>query len=105
EDGGVVLDGRDIGTAVFPDAEVKIYVDADPAVRARRRYEELRAAGEEASIEAIEREGRERDDKDSTRADSPLTRAEDAVLLDTTGLGLEEVVRRMMAEVERAKGR
>jgi cytidylate kinase len=103
EEGGVVLDGRDIGTAVFPDAEVKVYVDADPAVRARRRYEELRAAGEEASLEAIEREVRERDDKDSHRADSPLTRAKDAVLLDTTGLELEDVVQRMLAIVEHAR--
>lgn len=104
EDGGVVLDGRDIGTAVFPDAEVKLYVDADPRIRARRRYEELRAAGEEAGLEAVEREVRERDWNDSHRADSPLTRARDAVLLDTTGLDVEEVVRRMLAEVERARG-
>jgi cytidylate kinase len=102
EEGGVVLDGRDIATAVFPDAEVKIYVDADPKVRARRRYEELRAAGEEASLEAIEREVRERDEKDSRRADSPLTRAKDAVLVDTTGVAAEEVVARMVAIVERA---
>jgi len=103
EDGGVVLDGRDIGTAVFPDAEVKLYVDADPRIRARRRYEELRAAGEEVALQAVEREVRERDWNDSHRADSPLTRAKDAVLLDTTGLELEEVVQRMLAEVERAR--
>ena len=87
--GGVVLDGRDIGTAVFPDAEVKLYVDADPSVRARRRHAELRAAGEDVPLEAVEREVRERDWNDSHRADSPLTRAADAVLLDTTGLDLE----------------
>jgi cytidylate kinase len=101
--GGVVLDGRDIGTAVFPDAEVKIYVDADTAVRARRRHAELEAAGEEADLAAIEREVRERDWNDSHRADSPLTRAPDAVLIDTTGLGFEEVVARMLEVVERVR--
>jgi cytidylate kinase len=95
-----VLDGRDIGTAVFPDAEVKIYVDADPAVRALRRHAELEAAGEEADLAAIEREVRERDWNDSHRADSPLTRAPDAVLIDTTGLRFEEVVARMLEVVE-----
>jgi cytidylate kinase len=102
EPGGVVLDGRDIATAVFPDAEVKIYVDADPAVRARRRHAELRAAGQDADLAAVERDVRERDWNDSHRADSPLTRAPEAVLLDTTGLGLDEVVRRMLEVVERA---
>ncbi len=102
--GGVVLDGRDIGTAVFPDAEVKLYVDADPSVRARRRHAELLAAGQEADFAAIEREVRERDWNDSHRADSPLTRAPDAVLVDTTGLSLEQVVERMLAAVERDAG-
>jgi cytidylate kinase len=101
--GGVVLDGRDIATAVFPDAEVKIYVDADPSVRALRRHAELEAAGEEADLAAIEREVRERDWNDSHRADSPLTRAREAVLIDTTGLGLDEVVARMVEVVERAR--
>jgi cytidylate kinase len=98
--GGVVLDGRDIGTAVFPDAEVKIYVDADPAVRALRRHAELEAAGEKADLAAIERDVRERDWNDSHRADSPLTRAPDAVLIDTTGLGFEDVVARMLEVVQ-----
>jgi CMP/dCMP kinase len=101
--GGVVLDGRDIATAVFPDAEVKIYVDADPSVRALRRHAELRAAGEEADLAAIEREVRERDWNDSHRADSPLTRAPEAVLIDTTGLALDDVVARMVEVVERVK--
>jgi cytidylate kinase len=102
--GAVVLDGRDIATAVFPDAEVKIYVDADPAVRALRRHAELRAAGQDADLAAVEREVRERDWNDSNRADSPLTRSPDAVLIDTTGLSLDEVVARMLAVVERATG-
>lgn len=97
--GGVVLDGRDIGTAVFPDADAKFYVDADPGRRAARRHEELRAAGAEADVAAVEREIRERDRADSTRADSPLTRAHDAIHLDTTRLTPEEVVERMLAVV------
>jgi cytidylate kinase len=102
--GAVVLDGRDIATAVFPDAEVKIYVDADPAVRALRRHAELRAAGQDADLAAVERDVRERDWNDSNRADSPLTRSPDAVLIDTTGLSLDEVVARMLAVVGRATG-
>jgi cytidylate kinase len=98
--GGVVLDGRDIGTAVFPDADVKFYVDADPAQRARRRHEELAAAGVDADLRAIEDEIRQRDQADSTRTDSPLTRAPDAVHVDTTGLPPERVVERMLEVVE-----
>jgi cytidylate kinase len=98
--GGVVMDGRDIGTAVFPDADLKFYVDADPAKRAIRRRQELAEAGIEADVAAIEREIRERDHADSTRADSPLTRAADAVLVDTTTMGLEDVVERMLAAAQ-----
>jgi cytidylate kinase len=98
--GGVVMDGRDIGTAVFPDADVKFYVDAHPRQRAMRRHEELAQRGLPSDLDTIEREIRERDHADSTRAESPLTRAPDAIHLDTTELGLEEVVRRMLAAVE-----
>jgi cytidylate kinase len=95
--GGIVLDGRDIGTAVFPDADVKFYVDADPRNRAIRRQREL---GETSSdLPAIEQEIRERDHADSTRSDSPLTKAKDAVLLDTTGLTPEETLDRMLAVI------
>lgn len=100
--GGVVLDGRDIGTAVFPDADVKFYVDADPRRRAERRHAELAAAGVPGDLAAIEREIRERDHADSTRADSPLTRAEGAVDVDTTDAAPEAVVARMIAVVEAA---
>jgi cytidylate kinase len=103
--GGVVLDGRDIGTAVFPDAEVKFYLDADPGERAQRRLGELRAAGSDVSFDAIEREVRERDYTDTHRAESPLVRAWDAVALDTTRLGPEEVVERMLAAVRAREGR
>jgi cytidylate kinase len=98
-EGGVVLDGRDIGTAVFPDAEVKFFLDADPARRAKRRQAELRASGTEVPLEELEREIRVRDHSDSTRADSPLVRAEDALLLDTSELTPEQVVERMAAVV------
>ena len=98
--GGVVLDGRDVGTVVFPDADLKFYVDADPRRRAARRHAELAAAGVDSDVGAIEREIRARDHADSTRPDSPLTRAPDAVYLDTTVLGPDEVVQRMAALVE-----
>ena len=97
--GGVVLDGRDIGTAVFPDAEAKFYLDADPRKRARRRQAELSASGSDVDIEDLEREIRSRDAADSTRADSPLIRAKDATLVDTTELTPAEVVERMVAVV------
>lgn len=97
--GGVVLDGRDIGTAVFPDAEVKFYLDADPAQRARRRHEELQRAGGAVSLEAVEREVRARDHTDTHRVESPLVRAADAIDLDTTVLTPDEVLARMLAIV------
>jgi cytidylate kinase len=101
-EGGVVLDGRDIGTAVFPDAEVKFFVDADPAQRAFRRRQEL---GEpEADVHAIEKEIRARDHADSSRADSPLVRTPDAIYLDTTLLTPEETVEAMLAFVSRRQG-
>ena len=104
-EGGVVMDGRDIGTAVFPDADVKFYVDAHPRQRAARRQEELAQRGVASDLDTIEREIRERDHADSTRAESPLTLAPDAIHLDTTELGLDEVVRRMLAAVEAVSAR
>lgn len=89
-DRGVVMDGRDIGTVVFPDAELKIFMTADPAVRAQRRYDELRAKGEEVSLAEIERNVRARDDADMSRAVSPLRQAEDAVVLDNSHMSVEE---------------
>jgi cytidylate kinase len=104
-EGGVVLDGRDIGTAVFPDADVKFFLDADPRRRAVRRHRELAAAGASADVDAIEREIRARDEADTRRSDSPLTRAADAVALDTTELEPSEVVERMAAVVRAAAAR
>jgi len=94
--GGVVMDGRDIGTVVFPDAEVKIFLDAALPERARRRYLEDRQRGEPADLEATEKDVAERDRRDTTRADSPLRQAEDAVRVDTTGLDIEAVTRRVL---------
>jgi cytidylate kinase len=89
-DGGVVMDGRDIGTVVFPDADLKIFLTADPAVRAARRYRELRAAGHDVSLDEIERNIRERDHHDQTRTISPLRRAPDAIELDNSNMTLDQ---------------
>ena len=89
---GVVMDGRDIGTTVFPDAEVKVFMTADVTVRALRRQDELAAKNEQVPLEAIIENLRKRDHIDSTRAESPLRRAPDAVLLDTTHITISEQV-------------
>lgn len=94
--GGVVMEGRDIGTVVFPDADVKVFLDATPAERARRRYQELVAKGVRVDFESLKRAEEERDRRDTTRAHSPLRRAEDAVVIDTTGLTVEEIVNRIV---------
>jgi cytidylate kinase len=97
-DGGVV-EGRDIGTVVFPDASVKIFLTASPEVRARRRFDELRARGLSVDLDAVLSEQRDRDLRDSTRADSPLRPADGAIVLDNSGLTLDEVVARVLAVV------
>ncbi len=89
-DKGVVMDGRDIGTVVFPDAELKIFMTADPEVRAERRYLELQAKGEQVSREEIVENIVLRDHLDQTRAISPLRKAEDAIVLDNGGMTLEQ---------------
>ncbi len=94
-DGGVVLDGRDIGSVVFPNAEVKFYLDAAPEKRAKRRFDE--SQGQEASYEAILEDIRARDHQDMTREDSPLVRTEDAVYLDTTEMTPEEVTAHLLS--------
>ena len=98
--GGVVMEGRDIGTVVVPDAEVKVFLDADVRERARRRWRELREKGMDVSLEDVERELEERDRKDSAREHSPLRRAPDAILVDTTNLSVEEQVERIVRMVE-----
>ena len=93
--GGVVMEGRDIGTKVFPDADVKIFLDADPVVREQRRLEQQKIQGEPAKAMAAEL--RERDRRDRTRAVSPLVAAPDAVVVDSTGLSEEQVLEKVEA--------
>ncbi|MBU3844799.1 MAG: (d)CMP kinase [Candidatus Anaerobiospirillum pullicola] len=88
---GLVADGRDMGTVVFPQAQVKIFLDASPEVRAKRRQLQLEAAGKEADFEQILKEITERDERDRNRPVAPLKPAEDALLLDSTDLSIEEV--------------
>lgn len=87
---GIVMDGRDIGTTVFPDAELKIFVTASPETRAERRYEELKAKGQEASYEEILKNVKERDYIDQNRDISPLRKADDAILLDNSTMSIPE---------------
>ena len=99
------MEGRDIGTVVFPDADVKFYLDASPAERGRRRYAELQQQGTPASLSLTVQEMAERDRRDSGREHAPLRRAADAVVIDTTTLSLTEVVRTMIDFVrDRASG-
>jgi cytidylate kinase len=100
---GAVLDGRDIGTVICPNASAKIFVTATPEVRARRRAAEIRAAGSEVDEQAVLADIRQRDERDSTRSAAPLIRAADAVLLDTTDLDIEAAVRAAIAIVDAAR--
>jgi len=84
--GGAVLDGRDIGTVIFPDAPAKLFVTASPAERARRRWMELRDKGTDADLATVEREMRERDERDSARSAAPLKPADDAIVIDTSDM-------------------
>lgn len=95
-EGAVVLEGRDIGTVVFPDAELKIFLVADPNVRAERRVEEMHELGSEISLEEMKRQLAERDKRDIERTLSPLTKAADAVELDTTNLTIDGQVERVV---------
>jgi len=96
--GGVVMEGRDIGTRVFPDADLKIFLDADPVIREQRRLDQQRVKGPSAQTMAAEL--RERDRRDRTRAASPLAAAEDAVVLDSTNMSEDEVLNRIEELVE-----
>ena len=90
EGGRVIMDGRDIGTTVFPNAELKIFMTADPAVRAQRRYDELLLKGEKTTLEEVEANLKDRDYRDSHRPTSPLRQAPDAFVLDNTHMNLHE---------------
>ena len=87
---GVVMDGRDIGTVVFPDADLKIYLTASPEVRAQRRFDELKAKGETVNYDDVLANVKKRDFRDSNRAESPLYKASDAIEIDNSNLSLEE---------------
>jgi cytidylate kinase len=99
--GDVVAEGRDIGTVVFPDAEVKIYLDASAQERARRRVEELRRAGRQVSLDETLREMVERDKRDSERALAPLRKADDAVAIDSSALDAEALAQTVMDEIRK----
>jgi cytidylate kinase len=103
--GGVVLEGRDIGTVVLPDAEAKFFLTASVAVRAGRRYRELAAKGENPDAEAVRREVEERDARDSQRAVAPLKQAPDALLVDTSELPVDAVVQRIVDRVNEVRAR
>ena len=99
KDKGVVMDGRDIGTVVFPDAELKVFVTATAEVRAKRRYDELTAKGMDCNMEEILANVRERDRIDSTREISPLRKADDAIILDNSNMTIQEQKAWLMEQV------
>lgn len=98
--GSIVMEGRDIGTVVFPQAERKFFLDATPEERGKRRYEELQAKNQKVDLNAIVEQIRQRDEKDRNREVSPLVRAKDAIYIDTTNFKLEEVVEQILGWIE-----
>ncbi|MEO0625451.1 MAG: (d)CMP kinase [Bacteroidota bacterium] len=103
-EGAVVMDGRDIGTVVFPHADLKLFLVADLEVRAQRRLMELQERGQSANLEEVIANLKERDRIDSSRSDSPLKKADDAIVIDNSKLTFEQLVERAMMEVERVMG-
>ncbi|MAJ78439.1 MULTISPECIES: (d)CMP kinase [Sulfitobacter] len=102
--GGAVLDGRDIGTVICPDAPVKLFITATPEVRAQRRFAELSAKGAEVTLEGVLADVQARDARDSTRAEAPLKPAEDAELMDTSTMDIETAVARAIELVAARRG-
>ena len=102
--GGAVLDGRDIGTVICPDAPAKLFVTASAEARAKRRYDELIERGQDASLDQVLAEVKERDDRDMNRADAPLRPADDAIHLDTTELSIEKAVAKAIELIEAKRG-
>ncbi len=98
--GGAVFEGRDMGTVVFPNADIKFFLYADPGVRASRRYQEVSAKGIEVSLSEISETMKRRDEEDSTRDLAPLRPAEDAVQVDSTSMGIDEVVETMLRRIK-----
>lgn len=103
EENDVVMDGRDIGTVILPNAPLKVFLTASVSVRAKRRFLELTEKGEECDIKKIEADIRERDERDMTRETAPLKQAEDAILLDSSDLSIDEVVSKLL-ELCRERG-
>jgi cytidylate kinase len=97
----IVLDGRDIGTVIFPNAEIKFYLDASPEERAKRRWLELKTKGIIVDLAKLIEEIKQRDYQDTTRAVAPLKKAKDAIYIDSTGLVPEEVIEKMLSEVKK----
>ncbi len=104
KDGGVVLEGRDIGTVVFPDAEVKFFLTASAETRAKRRHAELVAKGQGRSFEETLADVKKRDQQDESREVAPLKQADGAIAVDTTDLTIDETVARMLADVKKVAG-
>ena len=102
QDGGAVLDGRDIGTVIAPDADVKLFVTASVEARADRRYAEMKGRGEDVRLEVIAQDLRQRDERDRNRAEAPLVAAPDAYVLDTSALGKEEAIAAAIDAVQQA---
>jgi cytidylate kinase len=102
--GGAVLDGRDIGTVIAPDAQVKLFVKATPTIRAQRRHLELRKQGANVSLDKVLADIRARDERDSQRSTAPMRQAEDAAVLDTSFLSIDAAVQRAIALVEERSG-
>lgn len=101
---GLVMDGRDVGTVVFPEAELKIFVTADPEIRARRRYEELIAKGTPASFEEVLTNIKERDHMDTTRTEGPLKKASDALVLDNSDMTINEQMEWLLVQYKKKVG-
>src|SRR3989338_9605209 len=101
ENGSVVMEGRDIGTVVFPDADIKFYLDASADVRGKRRYLELKDKDRNVSLEKVIEEVKARDDRDSTRDYSPLKKADDAIHIDTSNMKIEDVVKKMVEAIRK----
>jgi len=99
EKGGIVAEGRDMATVVFPDADFKFYLTASPEVRAKRRYQELLEKGHQVNFEEILKEVRNRDEQDSKRKLAPLKKADDAIEIDTSGLNIDQVVDKIIGKI------
>jgi cytidylate kinase len=102
--GGAVLDGRDIGTVIAPDAEVKLFITASVEARALRRWREMHARGDSRSLQSITEDLRRRDQRDANRAEAPLRKAEGAVVLDTSGMGVDEAIAAAISAVDDIEG-